>query len=72
MGTTTVDVHITLARLVGTKSWTMEKGRRVMLGITVDPDNVSVLVVRSYFAIFLLPFLLKSYFFSMLHFLEIQ
>ena len=48
MGTTTADVHITLVRLVGTKLWTMEKGRHVMLEIVIDLDNVFVLAVRSY------------------------
>ena len=47
----TADVPITLARLVGTKLWTMEEERHVMLEIGIDPDNVSVLAVRSYVAI---------------------
>ena len=51
IGMITADVLITLARLVGTKLWTMEKERHVMLEIGIDPDNVSVLAVRSYVAI---------------------
>ena len=41
------DVHITLVRLVGTKLWTMEKERHVMLETAIGHDNVSVLVVSS-------------------------
>ena len=44
---TTADVHITLVRLVGTKLWTMEKERHVMLETAIGHDNVSVLVVSS-------------------------
>ena len=47
----TADVHITLAKRVGTKLWTMEKARHVMLEIVMVPDNVSVLVVRRSVAI---------------------
>ena len=49
-GMITADVLITLTRVVGTNLWTMEKERHVMLEIVIDPDNVSVLAVRSYVA----------------------
>ena len=45
------DVHITLVRLVGTKLWTMEKERHVMLETAIGHDNVSVLVVSSVIAV---------------------
>ena len=45
------DVHITLVRLVGTKLWTMEKERHVMLETAIGPDNVSVHVVSSVIAV---------------------
>ena len=47
----TADVLITLAKVVGTNLWTMEKERNVMLEIVIDPDDVFVLAVRSYDAI---------------------
>ena len=47
----TADVHITLVRLVGTKLWTMEKERHVMLETAIGPDNVSVHVVSSVIAV---------------------
>ena len=55
IGMITADVLITLARLVGSKLWTMEKERHVMPEIGIDPDNVSVLVVSSYVAIWSYP-----------------
>ena len=56
----TADVHITLVRLVGTKLWTMEKERHVMLETAIGHDNVSVLVVSSVIAV--CSFIIKNHF----------
>ena len=60
IGMITADVLITLARLVGTKLWTMEKERHVMLETAIGHDNVSVLVVSSVIAV--CSFIIKNLF----------